>query len=36
VERCNNRLKLWRGLAARYEKRAITYRAMVAQGPIVL
>jgi transposase len=29
VERCINRLKQWRGLATRYEKRAVSYRAAV-------
>jgi len=29
IERCVNRLKQWRGIATRYEKRAINYRAMV-------
>jgi transposase len=29
VERCVNRLKQWRGPATRYEKRALTYRALV-------
>jgi transposase len=29
VERCINRLKQWRGIATRYEKRAVNYRAMV-------
>jgi transposase len=29
VERCVNRLKQWRGVAARYEKRAANYRAMI-------
>jgi transposase len=29
VERCVNRLKQWRGIATRYEKRALNYRAMV-------
>lgn len=29
VERCIDRLKQWRGLATRYEKRAVNYRAMV-------
>ena len=29
VERCVNRLKQWRGIATRYEKRAASYRAMV-------
>lgn len=36
VERCNNRLKQWRGLATRYEKRAVNYRAMVVLASIVL
>jgi transposase len=29
VERCVNRLKQWRGIATRYEKRALNYRAAV-------
>ena len=29
AERCMNRLKQWRGLATRYDKRAASYRAMV-------
>ncbi len=29
IERCVNRLKQWRGVATRYEKRAANYRAMV-------
>ena len=29
VERCVNALKQWRGLATRYEKRAVNYRALV-------
>lgn len=29
VERCVNRLKQWRGIATRYEKRAANYRAAV-------
>ena len=29
VERCVNKLKQWRGIATRYEKRACNYRAMV-------
>jgi transposase len=29
VERCVGRLKQWRGVATRYEKRAVNYRAMV-------
>jgi transposase len=36
VERCINRLKQWRGLATRYEKRAVNYRAMVVLAAIVL
>jgi transposase len=35
VERCINRLKQWRGLATRYEKRAVNYRAMVVLASIV-
>ena len=33
---CNNRLKQWRGLATRYEKRAVNYRAMLVLASIVL
>ncbi len=29
VERCINRLKQWRGVATRYEKRAVNYQAAV-------
>ena len=29
VERCVNRLKQWRAIATRYEKRAVNYRSMV-------
>jgi transposase len=36
VERCINRLKQWRGLATRYEKRAVNYRAMMVLASIVL
>lgn len=36
VERCINRLKQWRGLATRYEKRAANYRAMVVMASIVI
>lgn len=36
VERCINRLKQWRGLATRYEKRAANYRAMVVIASIVM
>jgi transposase len=36
VERYINRLKQWRGLATRYEKRAVNYRAMVVIASIVI
>jgi transposase len=36
VERCINRLKQWRGLATRFEKRALNYRAMVVLASIVI
>lgn len=36
VERCINRLKQWRGLATRFEKRAVNYRAMVVIAAIVI
>jgi transposase len=36
VERCINRLKQWRGLATRYEKRAVNYRAMLVLASSVL
>jgi transposase len=36
VERCINRLKQWRGLATRYEKRAVNYRAMVVLAAIAI
>jgi transposase len=36
VERCINRLKQWRGLATRYEKRAVNYRAMVVIAAIII
>jgi transposase len=36
VERCINRLKQWRGLATRYEKRAVNYRAMLVLASILL
>jgi transposase len=35
-ERCINRLKQWRGLATRYEKRAVNYRAMVVIASIAI
>ncbi len=36
VERCVNRLKQWRGLATRYEKRALNYRAMVVIAALMI
>ena len=36
VERRVNRLKQWRGVATRYEKRAVNYRAMVVIASLVL
>jgi transposase len=36
VDRCINRLKQWRGLATRYEKRSVNYRAMVVIASIVI
>ncbi len=36
VERCINRLKQWRGLATRYEKRAVNHRAMVIIASIII
>jgi transposase len=36
VERCVNRLKQWRGIATRYEKRAINYRAAVVIASLVI
>jgi len=36
VERAINRLKQWRGLAARYEKRAVNYRAMMVIASIAI
>lgn len=36
VERCVNRLKGFRGLATRYEKRAINYRAMIAIAALMI
>jgi transposase len=36
VERCINRLKQWRGVATRYEKRALNYRAMVVIAALML
>ena len=36
MERCVNRLKPWRGIATRDEKRALNYRALVVIGAIML
>lgn len=36
VERCVNRLKQWRAVATRYEKRAVDYRAMVVIAALML
>ena len=36
VERCVNRLKQWRGIATRYEKRAVNYRAMVVIASLMI
>jgi transposase len=36
VERCMNRLKQWRSVATRYEKRATHYRAMVVIAALML
>ena len=36
IERLINRLKQWRRIATRYEKRAATYRAMVTLASILL
>jgi len=36
VERCINRLKQWRGLATRYEKRAANYRTLLVIASIVI
>jgi transposase len=36
VERCVNRLKQWRAIATRYEKRAVNYHAMVTIGALLI
>ncbi len=36
VERCVNRLKQWRGIATRFEKRAANYRAMVVVASLMI
>ena len=36
AERCVNRLKQWRGVATRYEKRAANYRAMAVIAALMI
>ena len=36
VERCVGRLKQWRSVATRYEKRAVNYQAMVVIASLML
>jgi transposase len=36
VERCFNRLKQWRGIATRYDKKALNYRAGIVLASIIL
>lgn len=36
VERCVNKLKRWRGVATRYEKRAANYRAVVVIATLMI
>jgi transposase len=36
VERCIGKLQQWRGLATRFEKRAVNYRAMVVIASLLL
>jgi transposase len=36
VERCVNRLKQWRAIVTRYEKRAVNYRAMVVIASLMM
>ncbi len=36
VERCVNRLKQWRGIATRFDKRAANYRAAVVIVSLIL
>ncbi len=36
VERCVNRLKRWRGIATRYEERAVNHRAMVVIASLMM
>lgn len=36
VERCINRLKQWRGIATRFEKRATNFRAMIVVASLMI
>jgi transposase len=36
VERCVNRLKQWRGIATRYEKRTVNYRAAIVIAALMI
>lgn len=36
MERCVNRLKQWREIATRYEKRASNYRAIVLMAALMV
>jgi transposase len=36
VERCINKLKQWRGVATRYDKRAVNYRATVTIAALMI
>jgi transposase len=36
VDRCVNRLKQWRGIATRYEKRAVNYRAAIVIAALMI
>jgi transposase len=36
AERCGNRLKQWRGITTRFEKRAACYRAMVVIAALMI
>ena len=36
MERCVNRLKQWRGIATRYDKRAANYRAAAVIAALVV
>jgi transposase len=36
VHRCMSRIKQWRGIATRYEKRVVNYRAMVVIASLMI